>query len=158
MANPVFKLLYDGQCPFCRREVSWLKRHDREGRLATEDITDPAFHAEKYGLTREAVMGVLHGIMPDGRILRRVDAIREAYRAVGFGWLAAPLSWPVIGWIADRAYGVFARNRLALGRLWGRNCEVACSTASGDHAVVDLPSPSQCASSQACSAASASLR
>ena len=63
------KLLYDGQCPFCRREVDWLKRHDRDGRLATEDIADPAFRAEKYGLTQEAVMGVLHGVMPDGRIV-----------------------------------------------------------------------------------------
>lgn len=128
MDNPSFKLLYDGQCPFCRREIEWLKRHDRNGRLATEDIADPAFRAEMYGLAQDAVMGVLHGIMPDGRIVRRVDALREAYRTVGLGWIVAPLSWPVIGWIADRAYGVFARNRVALGRLFGRNCGGSCGT------------------------------
>jgi hypothetical protein len=41
-----FKLLYDGECPFCRGEVEWLKRRDRAGGLATEDIAalgfDPA--------------------------------------------------------------------------------------------------------------------
>jgi len=135
MSNPSLKLLYDGDCPFCRREVDWLKRYDRDGRLATEDITQPSFRAEDYGLTQEAVMGVLHAIMPDGRVLRRVEAIREAYRAVGLGWIVAPLSWPVIGWIADIAYGAFARNRVALGRLWGRNCEGACSAARRDQAV-----------------------
>ena len=39
MADPAFKLLYDGQCPFCRREVDWLKRRDRAGRLVAEDIS-----------------------------------------------------------------------------------------------------------------------
>ena len=130
MCNSSFKLLYDGQCPLCRREVAWLKLHDREGRLATEDISDPAFRAEKYGLTQDAVMGVMHGVMPDGRIVQRVAAIREAYRTVGLGWIVAPLTWPVIGWIADRAYGVFARNRVLLGRLFGRSCDGPCKTST----------------------------
>ena len=125
-----FKLLYDGECPFCRREVEWLKRQDKRGKLAIEDISDPDFHAETYGLSQAEVMGVMHGIMPDGRIVRRVEAIREAYRAVGLGWMVAPLSWPVIGWLADRTYGVFARNRVALGRLFGRRCEGSCKASS----------------------------
>jgi len=123
-----FKLLYDGQCPFCRREVEWLKRRDRAGRIVAEDISASTFHAEAYGLSQAAVMGVLHGILPDGRIVSRVEAIREAYRAVGLGWLAAPLSWPILGWVADRAYGFFARNRVALGRLLGRSCDDSCKT------------------------------
>jgi predicted DCC family thiol-disulfide oxidoreductase YuxK len=130
VGNPSIKLLYDGQCPFCRREVEWLKRHDHDHRLAIEDITDPSFRAESYGLSQEEVMGVMHGVMPDGRIVRRVEAIREAYRAVGLGWVVAPLSWPLLGWMADLAYGLFARNRVALGRLFGRKCEGSCKTAT----------------------------
>ena len=122
------KLLYDGQCPICRREIEWLKRRDRGDRLVTEDISAPTFRAEDYGLSQEAVMGVIHGILPDGRIVRRVEALCEAYRAVGLGWLVTPLSWPIVGWLADRAYGVFARNRMALGRLWGRDCQGSCKT------------------------------
>ena len=125
-----FKVLYDGQCPFCRREVEWLTRWDRYGRLVTEDITDPSFRAETYGLTQEEVMGVMHGVLPDGRIVRRVEAIQEAYRAVGLGWVVAPLSWPVLGWLADIAYGMFARNRMALGRIFGRGCNESCSTSA----------------------------
>jgi len=126
MSDGQFKLLYDGQCPFCRREVDWLMRRDRRGSLVAEDISDPNFRAESYGLSQDEVMGVLHGILPDGRIVTRLTAIREAYRTAGLGWIVAPLSWPGLGWLADRVYGVFARNRVSLGRLFGRSCEGSC--------------------------------
>ena len=83
------KLLYDGDCPFCRREVEWLKAKDKQGHLAFEDIGAIGFDPARYGLTRDAVTQVLHAVFPDGRVVRGVDAIREAYRAVGLGWLAA---------------------------------------------------------------------
>jgi predicted DCC family thiol-disulfide oxidoreductase YuxK len=123
MAEQRFTLLYDGECPFCRREVEWLRRRDREGHLALEDITDPHFDPAQYGLTREEVAGVLHGILPDGRVVRRVEAIRQAYYAVGLGWLVAPTRWPVVRWVLDGMYGIFARNRIRWGRLLGRPCE-----------------------------------
>jgi predicted DCC family thiol-disulfide oxidoreductase YuxK len=122
------KLLYDGACPFCRREVEWLKRHDREGKLAMEDIAAPGFDPAQYGLTQQEVMGVLHGILPDGRVVQRLEAIHEAYRAVGLGWLVAPIRLPVVHAVLDRLYGVFAHNRVRLGRWFGRNCDGgACS-------------------------------
>jgi predicted DCC family thiol-disulfide oxidoreductase YuxK len=129
MKDRQFKLFYDGQCPFCRREIAWLKRRDHDGRLVAEDISNPAFRAESYGLTQAAVEKVIHGVLPDGRIVSRVEALREAYRAVGLGWLAAPTAWPVVSWFADRAYGIFARNRVALGNLLGRSCHGSCKTA-----------------------------
>ena len=133
MPEGQFKLLYDGECPFCRREVEWLRRRDREGHLALEDIADPGFDPAQYGLTREEVVGVLHGILPDGRVVRRVEAIRQAYQAVGLGWLVAPTRWPVVRWVLDGMYGIFARNRIRWGRLLGRRCE------SGKCAVMPAP-------------------
>jgi predicted DCC family thiol-disulfide oxidoreductase YuxK len=123
MAEHRFKLLYDGECPFCRREVAMLRRLDKSNSLATEDITAIGFDPAKYGLTHDAVTGVLHGVFPDGRIVSRLEAIREAYRAVGLGWLVAPMDLPGIHWALDRMYGVFARNRVRLGTLFGRQCE-----------------------------------
>jgi len=113
-------LLFDGQCPLCRREVEWLRRRDRNRRLAFEDISSPGFDAARYGLTQTQVLGVMHGIFPDGRIVRKVAAFREAYRLVGLGWLLAPTGWPVLRWFADRFYEWFARNRIAIGRRLGR--------------------------------------
>lgn len=122
------KLLYDGECPFCRREVAWLKRRDRHGRLALEDISALGFDPAHYGLSWAEVRGVLHGVLPDGRVVRRVEAIREAYRAVGLGWLMVPTRLPVVSWFLDRAYGAFARNRNWLGGLVDPSCKsVACA-------------------------------
>ena len=129
MERETFKLLYDSHCPFCRREVQWLKRRDRKGLLAVEDIADRGFRAEQYGLTQEQVMGMIHGILPDGRVLSGMSVIRAAYRAAGVGWLMAPTGWPGIRWVADRLYRLFARNRVRLGRFAGGRCESgACKT------------------------------
>lgn len=124
MSEWKFKLLYDGQCPVCRREANWLMRRNDAGHLAFEDIAAPGFEPLRYGLRQEQVRGVMHGIFPDGRIVTRMAAFREAYRLVGLGWALAPTGWPGVRWLADRGYGWFARNRIAIGRLLGGNdCE-----------------------------------
>jgi predicted DCC family thiol-disulfide oxidoreductase YuxK len=117
-----FKLLYDGQCPFCCLEVRWLQRWNRHGYLIFEDITAVDFKAAHYGVTQQDLMGVIHGVFPDGRMVRKVEAFRQAYRVVGLGWLLAPTGWPVFRWFFDRLYEWFARNRVRLGRFFGRSC------------------------------------
>jgi hypothetical protein len=64
-----FKLLYDGECPLCRREARFLARRNRHGWLAFEDIAVPGFDPKVYHTTREELMGVIHGVFPDGRII-----------------------------------------------------------------------------------------
>ncbi len=123
MNVPRFKLLYDGECPFCRREMHWLQRRDRQGHLAFEDVTAPDFDPARYGTTREELLGVIHGVFPDGRVVRKLEVFRQAYRAVGLGWLVAPTGWPVFGWVFDRLYVLFARYRVPLGRMFGRSCD-----------------------------------
>jgi predicted DCC family thiol-disulfide oxidoreductase YuxK len=86
-------------------------------------------------------VGVLHGVLADGRVVRRVEAIRQAYQAVGLGWLVAPTRWPVVRWVLDGMYGIFARNRIRWGRLLGRQCE------SGKCAVLPAPPDGQRTSS-----------
>jgi len=43
-----FKLLYDGKCPLCRREASFLQKRNRPGWLTFEDITAPGFDPAVY--------------------------------------------------------------------------------------------------------------
>ncbi|MHB8522245.1 MAG: thiol-disulfide oxidoreductase DCC family protein [Limisphaerales bacterium] len=117
-----FKLLYDGECPFCRREVRWLERLNRHGRLTFEDVSSPEFDPERYHASREELLGVIHGVFPDGRMVRKVEVFRQAYRAVGLGWLLAPTGWPMLRLVFDGLYSLFARYRIPLGRLFGRSC------------------------------------
>ena len=113
-----FKILIDEDCPLCQREANLLRRMDRgRGRLAMENIADPNFDPQRYGTTLDAVMGSIHGVMPDGSLISGMEVFRQAYAAVGWGWLLAPTAWPGLRSIADVGYRWFARNRL---RLTGR--------------------------------------
>ncbi|QNN22577.1 DUF393 domain-containing protein [Planctomycetales bacterium ZRK34] len=115
------KLLYDGQCPLCSREIAMLRRRDREGRIAFEDITGDGFDPGRYGLTQSEVEGFMHGVLPDGTVVRGVDVFVHAYRAAGLRWLAAPMTWPILRWVFAGLYRVFARFRPYLSR--SRRCD-----------------------------------
>ena len=118
-----FKILYDGECPFCKIEVNWLSRRNREGKLKIEDISAPDFDPTLYGSTLPKLMGTLHGVYPDGRLTTGMDTFRNAYRAVGLGWLLAPTGWRLLRPVFDRFYELFAANRVKAGRRFGRTCE-----------------------------------
>jgi predicted DCC family thiol-disulfide oxidoreductase YuxK len=113
-----FKLLFDGDCPLCKREVGMLERLNKRGRLALEDIAAPDFEPARYGRTYAELMGQIHGVLPDGSLVTGTEVFRRAYAAVGLGALAAPTGWPVLRPMFDLAYRVFAKNRL---RLTGRS-------------------------------------
>ncbi|MCX6957622.1 MAG: DCC1-like thiol-disulfide oxidoreductase family protein [Verrucomicrobiae bacterium] len=51
------KLLFDGDCFFCKREVAWMAKRNKKGYLAFEDIASPCFDPACYGLTQAEVMG-----------------------------------------------------------------------------------------------------
>lgn len=123
MNNPwPFKLLYDGDCPFCVREIEWLQRRDRHERLIFENIASPDFRPQSYGLKLEEVTAAIHGVHPDGRVVTGMEVLRQAYSAAGMGWLMAPTKWPGLKWVFDALYRLFARNRIGLGRMFGRSC------------------------------------
>ena len=122
---PDLTLLFDGGCPLCVREVQFLKRRDRQDRLAFVDIDaadyDPAAHA---GISYRVAMGRIHAIAGSGEVLRDVAVFREAYRLIGLGWLYAPTRWPLIGRVVDWVYEIWAARRL---QITGRaNLETLC--------------------------------
>ncbi len=116
-------MLYDGDCPLCRREVEFLRKRNHRGRLAFEDISCADFQAEKYGRTQQELMARIHGVLPGGEVVEGVEVFRRAYEAVGLGFLLAASRLPLLRSLFDFAYSVFARNRIRLGRLFGNRCE-----------------------------------
>lgn len=110
------KLLFDGACPLCVREVNFLKRKDSDRGLikfvdiAAEDY-DPA---ENANIDFETAMGSIHAVLPNGEIVQNVEVFRQIYDILGIGWIYAVTKLPVVGSLADMLYGVWADYRLLL--------------------------------------------
>ncbi|WP_414545453.1 thiol-disulfide oxidoreductase DCC family protein [Nostoc sp. CCY0012] len=110
------KLLYDGECPLCMREVNFLKKRDAgRGLVAFVDIADENYNPEENGgVDFETAMGRIHAVLPDGTLVKNVEVFRRIYETLGMGWIYAITKLPVIGAIADFLYGIWADKRLAL--------------------------------------------
>ena len=137
---PELTLLYDGGCPLCLREVSFLRGRDQQlhpgaARLAFVDIDaadyNPALHG---GISYREAMGRIHALRADGTVLRDVEVFRAAYQLIDLGWLYAPSGWPGLKQLADGLYGLWARWRLPLTRRPGLDQLCRCrSEAPPDH-------------------------
>jgi len=129
--SPELTLLYDGGCPLCVREVTFLRRRDRDQSIRFIDIDAQDYCPEDWcGISYRQAMGRIHAIRSDGGVLRDVAVFREAYRLIGLGWLYAPTAWPVLAPLTNWLYAQWAGWRLA---LTGRPslevlCQDRCST------------------------------
>ncbi|KAL9249112.1 hypothetical protein AKJ16_DCAP02148 [Drosera capensis] len=132
------KMLYDGDCPLCMREVNMLRERDKQYKaIKFVDISSEEYSPEdNQGLDYKTAMGRIHAILSDGTVVRDVEAFRRLYEAVGLGWLYAITKYKPIATIADAVYGVWAKYRLQItGRppleevleLRRKNKEDACN-------------------------------
>jgi predicted DCC family thiol-disulfide oxidoreductase YuxK len=118
------EVFFDGGCPLCLREIHFLKRRDRQGKILFTDIDAADFRPETYGKTYDELMAKMHGRLPDGTWITGVEVFRRLYSAIGFGPLVTLTRLPIISQIMDLGYHVFAKNRL---RLTGRCSAQTCS-------------------------------
>ncbi|MCA2683487.1 MAG: DUF393 domain-containing protein [Microcystis sp. M038S2] len=110
------KLLYDGECPLCLREVNFLQKRDAgRGLVAFVDIAAEDYNPEENGgISFAAAMGRIHAVLADGTILQNVEVFRQVYDILGIGWIYAATKWPVIGFLVDIIYEIWASWRLTL--------------------------------------------
>lgn len=110
------KLLYDGECPLCLREVNFLQKRDAgRGLVAFVDIADDRYTPDAHGgVDFETAMGRIHAILPDGTVIKNVAVFRCVYEILGMGWVYAATKLPIIGTIVEFVYGIWADWRLAL--------------------------------------------
>ncbi|XP_038878377.1 uncharacterized protein At5g50100, chloroplastic isoform X2 [Benincasa hispida] len=110
------KMLYDGDCPLCMREVNMLRERNKQyGTIKFVDISSDDYSPEEnQGLDYKTVMGRIHAILADGTVVRDVEAFRKLYEQVDLGWVYAVTKYEPFGRLADAAYSLWARYRLQL--------------------------------------------
>ncbi|KAG7605555.1 hypothetical protein AtNW77_Chr5g0134771 [Arabidopsis thaliana] len=112
--NWKIKMLYDGDCPLCMREVNMLmERNEKHGTIKFVDISSNDYSPEdNQGLDYKTVMGQIHAIQSDGNVVKGVEAFRRLYEEVGLGWVYTVTKFEPIGKLADVVYDVWAKYRL----------------------------------------------
>ncbi|WP_019505752.1 thiol-disulfide oxidoreductase DCC family protein [Pleurocapsa sp. PCC 7319] len=110
------KLLYDGECPLCVREVNFLTKKDAgRGIVKFVDIADLDYDSQdNAGIDFATAMGRIHAVLPDDKIIKDIEVFRRVYEELGMGWIYAITKLPVLGAIADWLYGIWADWRLKL--------------------------------------------
>ncbi|KAE9453795.1 hypothetical protein C3L33_14329, partial [Rhododendron williamsianum] len=103
------KMLYDGECPLCMREVNMLRERDKQyGAIKFVDISSDEYSPkENQGLDYETVMGRIHAILSDGTVVTDVE---NALQNCDFQYKLEL----AIATIADAVYGVWAKYRLQI--------------------------------------------
>jgi predicted DCC family thiol-disulfide oxidoreductase YuxK len=114
-------IFYDGLCALCNQSVRILKRLDWLHRFEYIDLQAwESVHARYPQLDREAVLGAMHVIRPDGRLYAGYAALRQISRELPLlFWIFPLLYLPGVTWAGPRLYRWIATHRYELNRLFG---------------------------------------
>ncbi|WP_372588645.1 thiol-disulfide oxidoreductase DCC family protein [Pseudoalteromonas xiamenensis] len=111
-------IFFDGNCPLCVREMNALLEHDSNKSLTLIDLHDAYALSAFPGIDKAKAMSILHGVDNQGRLLLGLDVSVMAWSLVGkHSWLRI-LRWPVVRFIADIAYLMFAKHRMKLSSIF----------------------------------------
>lgn len=97
-------VIYDGNCPFCRSQVSRLAAWDRGGRLAFLSAHDPIVAQRYADLPMDKLMAQMYVVDWRGHRHGGAAALRYLSRRLPRLWMAAPLlhipfSLPLWQWV-----------------------------------------------------------
>ena len=123
-------VLFDGQCPLCRRSVAILKKLDWLGRLHFQDARDVKnLPASEVPLDPKKMLEEMHLLTPDRK---RAPAGFKAFRWIAWRLpllmpLAPFLYIPGVPWIGNKVYLWIAKNRFRLVPCKDGVCHVPLS-------------------------------
>ena len=108
------RVLYDGDCPLCVREVDFLRGKDAgAGRLDLVDIASDEYDPDaNAGIPFETAMSTIHGIKPSGDVITGIEVFERAYAAVGLEWVYAFAKVPFLLNVANKVYDFWAERRM----------------------------------------------
>lgn len=106
------RVLWDGECDFCRRSVEWIGRHDRAGALEFQANQDAEISPQLRAACQESV----HVIQTNGEILKAGRAMLFCLRFTRWHRLARIGEWPLILPFIEIGYAWVARHRGLVSR------------------------------------------
>ena len=115
--SPKLILLFDGGCPLCQREISFIRSKDKLNSILFIDIDSPRYNPDLFdGISYREAMGTVHAIKGNGEVVKGVRVFLEAYRLIGLGSIYLPTTWPILKSLIDQIYLICSRWRLTITR------------------------------------------
>jgi predicted DCC family thiol-disulfide oxidoreductase YuxK len=113
---PSLTVLYDGECPLCRREIGVYRGLQPSTPVCWADVSDPASDLPA-GTSRTQLLARFHVRDSRGELLSGARAFLALWAALpGWRWLALVGRLPGAMWAMERLYRLFLRARPVLQR------------------------------------------
>jgi DCC1-like thiol-disulfide oxidoreductase len=77
-----FTLFYDGACPLCLAEITYLKSRNQAGLLSFVDINSASYDPQKVGVSCKEALAKMYGQVEGETPINGVAVFAEAYRRV----------------------------------------------------------------------------
>jgi predicted DCC family thiol-disulfide oxidoreductase YuxK len=106
-------LLYDGDCPICKREICLLQKKDNQSKIKFVDISSKDFLSfEHKNIDYNTAMTQIHAIDGKGNLLVGVPVFAAVYARCQLLVPSTLLRIPFIKSVLKPLYKLFAKNRL----------------------------------------------
>jgi len=103
-------LLYDGECPVCKRSVRWLQKH-----LPVQPDLQPWQGADlaALGVAEAEASHSVQWVEPSGRVSGGATGVARLLVSNGGGWalLGRVMLVPPVSWLAAAVYRLVAKYR-----------------------------------------------
>ena len=107
------KLLYDGKCPICKREICILQKRDSQTKIKFIDINSKDFSSfENNNIDYNTAMSQIHAIDGEGNLLVGIPVFATLYARCQLLITSTLLRIPFIKMVLKPLYTLFAKNRL----------------------------------------------
>ena len=113
MSKNTIKILYDGNCGLCSKEIKYYKSIDKNNNFVWVNIYSDKTHLKKHGILKSEALMELHAIDKKGNLHKGVDSFILIWKNISLLWsiLGFLVSFYPIYITAKFAYRKFAIQR-----------------------------------------------
>lgn len=112
-------LIYDGECPVCRKAVEWVMNRSLPNAFELLSCHSEALRIRFPSIDKADCLQAMHLVLRDGAILAGERAVPEILRRLrGYRWAAALFRLPGVEICSGVFYRWFAKNRFHISKAF----------------------------------------
>lgn len=125
-------VVYDEDCPFCRKQMAWVRSRDKQEQFEFVASQAPGL-ADRFPLLEGQDLDTgLRLLQPDGSVLSSADAVHGIARGLPrWRWIAWLYRVPGLHAVARKLYAWIAAHRHALARSRDETSSIPPRPSSG---------------------------